>query len=94
MTLNMLRNSRMNNKLSAHTAIYGIHDFNKCPLALPGTKVVIHEKVENRKSWSTHGTEAWYIGPSFEHYRCVKCFVPTTFGTRDVEIGLLPFFLM
>ena len=78
MTLNLLRNSRINNKLSAHAFINGIHDFNKSPLAPPGTKVVVHSKPAKRASWAFHGVEGWYIGPSPEHYRCVKCYLPST----------------
>lgn len=85
LTLNLLRNSRVNPKLSAHAAIYGIHDFNKCPLAPPGTRVIIHEKTDNRGTWSPHGTDAWYIGPSLEHYRCVKTFIPSTSAIRDAD---------
>jgi hypothetical protein len=44
MTLNLLRGSRINPKLSAYAQLHGAFDYNKTPLALPGTKVVIHEK--------------------------------------------------
>jgi hypothetical protein len=30
-----------------------------------------------------HGVEVWYVSPSTEHYRCHKCYIPTTFGVRD-----------
>jgi hypothetical protein len=43
-TLNLLRQSRINPKLSAHAQLHGIFDYNKTPLAPPGTKVIIHEK--------------------------------------------------
>ena len=43
LTLNLLRNSRINPLLSAWAYINGIHDFKKVPLAPPGTKVILHK---------------------------------------------------
>ena len=37
LTINLLRNSRVNSSLSAHAYLHGIHAFNKVPLASPGT---------------------------------------------------------
>ena len=82
LTLNLLRKSRINPKLSAHTAIYGQFSFNRTPLAPPGTKIIIHEKPDKRQSWASHGTDAWYIGPTTEHYRCIKAYVPETHAER------------
>ena len=36
-------------------------------------------------SWAPNREEAWYIGPSMEHYRCVNCYFPNTKTTRDVD---------
>ena len=85
MTLNFLRNSRVNPKLSSYAYLFGNFDFNKTPLAPLGTKVVVHLKANKRASWNYHGQEAWYIGPSMEHYRCVKCYFPDTKATRDAD---------
>ena len=68
LTLKLLRNSRVNTKLSAWAYIDGVHDFNKVPLAPPGTKVVLHRKPAQRASWAFHGLEGWYVGPSPNHY--------------------------
>ena len=90
-TLNLLRNCRFNPKLSAHTALHRVFDYNKTPLAPLGTKVVIHEKTDKRKTWSTHGTDGWYIGPALEHYRCVDCYVPATHSTRIADtVAFIP----
>ena len=78
LTLNLLRSSRINPKLSAYAQLHGQFDFNATPLAPPGTKVVIHNKPESRASWDLNGQEGWYIGRSPQHYRCVKCFIPRT----------------
>ena len=40
---------------------------------------------ENRQTWSPHVTDGWYIGPSMEHYRCVKCFMPRTSSLQNVD---------
>ena len=73
LTLNLLQSSRVNPKLSAHAYIFGNLDFNRTPLAPPGTKAVIHKKSNTRGSWDYHGTDGWYVGPSMENYRCLKC---------------------
>ena len=78
LTLNLLRNSRINPKLSSWALLNGNHDFNKVPLAPPGTKVIIHNKPKKRTSWQYHGTEGWYIGPAHDHYRCLTCYLPLT----------------
>ena len=44
MTLNLLRSSRLNPKLSAHAFLFGQFDYNKTPIVPPGTKVVVHKK--------------------------------------------------
>jgi hypothetical protein len=54
-TINLLRASRINPKLSAYAQIHGNFDFNRTPLAPPGTKVLIHVKPDKRKSWDPHG---------------------------------------
>ena len=50
MNLNLLRTSGTNPKISAYATIFGIHDFNRCPLAPSSTKVIVHEKTDNRRS--------------------------------------------
>ena len=46
LTLNLLRLEISNYKLSSKMALEGNFDFNKTPLAPPGTKFRIHEKLE------------------------------------------------
>jgi Reverse transcriptase (RNA-dependent DNA polymerase). len=85
LTLNLLRPCRTNPKLSAHAALEGIFDYNKTPLAPPGTKVIVHQKANQRNTWSAHGIDGWYIGPALRHYQCVQCYVPTTNATRIAD---------
>ena len=70
LTLNLLRPSRINPKLSAYAQLYGAFEFNRTPLAPPGTKIIIHDKPAIRGSWATREYEGWYIGPASNHYRC------------------------
>jgi hypothetical protein len=50
----------------------GPFDLNRNPLAPPGTKVLIHEKPDVRKTWAPHAVEGWYLGPALRHYRCCR----------------------
>ena len=43
-TLNMLQQSRINPKLSAHDQVFGTFNYQRTPLAPLGTKVIIHER--------------------------------------------------
>jgi hypothetical protein len=53
-TLNMLRISRINPKLSEATHIYGQYDFNRAPMAPPGTRSIAHETPNRRRTWAPH----------------------------------------
>jgi hypothetical protein len=81
-TLNLLRASRKNPNISAQEAVYGPFDFNKTPMAPPGSKVLIHEKPSQRKTWDPHGVQGWYLGPALKHYRCYRCYVNSTHAER------------
>jgi hypothetical protein len=85
LTLNRLRPCCLNPKLSAYTALEGNFDFNKTPLAPPGTKVIVHQKSAQRGTWSPHGLDGWYIGPALQHYRCVQCYIPSTNAIRIAD---------
>jgi hypothetical protein len=84
-TLNMLRTSRINPKLSAATHIYGQYYFNRAPMALPGTRIIAHETPNRRRTWAPHGQDGCYIGPALEHYRCYTVYITKTRGERVVE---------
>ena len=78
LTLNLLRPSRLNPKLSAEAYLNGQFDFNASPLAPPGTKVAVHSKPGQRNTWDPNCKEGWYVGPALEHYRCAQCYMPAT----------------
>ena len=77
-TLNLLRNSRVNPALSACAYLFGPYDFNKYLMAPPVTHVIFHNKHGNLTSWGHHGTPGWYIGPSLDRYICIQCYIPAT----------------
>ena len=84
LTINLLRNSRVNPALSSYAYLFGNFNFNSTPLAPPGTKVVAYSTPSNRTSWGPHGLEGWYVGPSLDHYGCVKCYFPQTNRERTL----------
>ena len=78
LTLNLLRPSQLNPKLSAYAQLEGAFDFNRTPLAPPGTRVIVHEKPTQRRTWAPHGVDGWYIGPALDHYQCYHVWIPST----------------
>jgi hypothetical protein len=56
-TLNLLRKSRINPRMSAYARLNGHVDFNRTPLAPTGTRVVAHDKPDQRASWDPHGVD-------------------------------------
>jgi hypothetical protein len=82
-TLNLLRSSRRQPNLLAYACLNGTFNFNQSPLAPPGTRVVVHITPAQRPNMGPHGVDGWYVGPSIEHYRCHKCYIPSTFSVRD-----------
>ena len=58
----MIRESRTLTHISAYTHIFGEFDFNHTPLSPPGTRLVIHNRPNDRASWSPYGEDGWYIG--------------------------------
>jgi hypothetical protein len=85
MTLNMLRISRIDPKLSASTHIFGQYDFNRAPMAPPGTRIIAHDTPGRRRTLTPHGQDGWYIGPALEHYRCYTVYITKTRSNRIVE---------
>ena len=84
-TLNLLRASRLHPTISAHHHLNGAFDYNQTPLAPPGCRVVMYDTPNNRRTWDSKGTDGWYLGPATEHYRCHRCYVPSTRSERIVK---------
>ena len=63
--------------------MFGEFDFAATPLAPPRTKIVAHIKSGQNFKWELSGEVGWYVDPSIQHYRCVRCYFPCTKTTRD-----------
>ena len=85
MTLNLLRQTRINPKLSAYTQMEGQHDYNANLLAPPDIKALIHEKSNVRKIWAPHEVEGWYLEPAMEYCRCYRVIVTKIRGERITD---------
>ena len=77
-SINLLRSSRKNPKLSVYALLEGEFNFNKTPLAPPGTKALVFSDSDTRTSWETHAKDAWYVGPALNHYWCFRFWMPKT----------------
>ena len=74
-----------------HAMIEGNFDFNKNPLAPTGTKVILHEKPNRRRTWFQHGVQGWHIVPEVEHYRCYKVNISNTTAEHIIDaVELFP----
>jgi hypothetical protein len=60
----------------AYEANHGPYNWNRFPLAPLGCKAVVYKAPEMGSSWASHGIDAWYTGPSLDHYQCNHYFVP------------------
>lgn len=82
-TLNLLRTSRRDPTKSAYEDLQGEKfDFNRTPLAPPGTRAVVYEHPASRASWAPRGVDAWYVGPAKDHYRNYRFFIVDTNAYR------------
>jgi hypothetical protein len=81
-TLNMMRASRIKPEISAYEALNRPYDWNRYPLAPLGCKAVVYEDGDTRGLWATRGIDAWYLGPSQDHYRCNLYYIPETRAYR------------
>ena len=81
-TLNLLRPSCINPHVSAEAILNGAFDYDKTPLAPPGTRVVVHETPSVRKTWAPDGQDGWYIVGAPKHYRCHRCYILNTRSER------------
>ena len=61
-TLNMIRPSRRNPKISSHSMLEIKFYYNRIPLAPLGTNVIFHKKSIRRRTWEQHVVQVWYIG--------------------------------
>jgi hypothetical protein len=67
--LSLIRKSRINLRMSAYAQLNGNFDFNRTPLAPPGSRIIAHKKPDQRASWDPHGLDGYYLGTALDHYR-------------------------
>ena len=72
MTLNFLRQSTLNPKISAYESLEGPFNYDPTPLGPLGFHVITHLKPDARNSWDFRGEDGWSIGVLLEHYRCQR----------------------
>ena len=60
-TLNMLPQSRINPKLPAHNQVCGALNYQRTPLALLGTKIIIHKQSDQKKTWDKLGLPGFMV---------------------------------
>jgi hypothetical protein len=78
--------------MSAYAQLNGHYDFNRAPMAPHGTRVITHEKPDQRASWDPHGVDGYYIVPALDDYRCYQVYITKTCGTRVVDtVEFFPF---
>jgi hypothetical protein len=81
-TLNLLRKSRINPRIVAYAQLNGNFNFNRMPLAPPGTRVIAHDKPDQRASWDPRGVDGYYLDPALDHYRWYQVHITKTKCTR------------
>jgi hypothetical protein len=84
LTLNMIRTSRINTKIYAATHLNGQYEYNRAPMAPPGTRIIAHEMTNHRRTWAPREQDGWYIGPALEHYSCCTVYINKTRSDRVV----------
>ena len=88
-TLNLLRQARLNHAKSVWEAFSGPLNYDATPLGPLGCEVISHKKTDTRNSWDFRGEPAWKIGVSLKHYRCQNIIAK---GTRAIRVsGTLEF---
>ena len=85
----MLRKSRIHPDISAFEEMYGPHDYDAHPFAILGCAVELHVTPQNRRTWEAHTKSGYYLGASWDHYRCHQVWVK---DTRSARVGQTVFF--
>ena len=70
LTLNLLRQSRLDYTKSAWEAFTGPLNYDATPLGPLGCEVISHKKTGTHNSWEFRGDLSCNIGVSLKHYRC------------------------
>jgi hypothetical protein len=87
----MLHASHIDPIVSAYEIMNGAYDWNRYPLVPIGCKAVVYNDGDTRGSWAFQGVDAFYLGPSKDHYQCDHYYIPDTIAYRI--LGSLELFL-
>jgi hypothetical protein len=68
-----------------YAQLNGHFDFNRTAMAPPGSRIIAHERPDQRVFWDHHGVYGYYIGPALYHYRCYQVHITKIKGTRIVD---------
>ncbi len=67
-TINLMQASCIDPTKSAYEILNEPYNWNRYPLALLGCKAIVYKDGDSRGSWASRGVNAWYLGPSKDHY--------------------------
>ena len=62
--------------------MYGQHNYDAHPFAPLGAKVEMHVMPGNRRTWESHTKAGYYLGTSWDHYRCHEVWISNTKSKR------------
>ena len=82
LTCNLLHQSNVAPKVSAHAYAFGPHYFNRIPLAPIGYAVQIHKKPSKRRTWGVYSVDGCYLQIYPHHYRCFEVWSKHTGAER------------
>ena len=80
--LNLLQKSRVVPTISAFVHMYRQHDYDAHPFAPLGCEIEMHIMPIGRKTWESHTKIGYYLGTSWENYRCHKVWIQETKSKR------------
>ena len=76
----MLCSSNVTPTTSSVTHLHGQHNYDANPFAPLGAAVELHIMPALPPTWGKHTKSGFYIGTSWEYYRCHKIWLPETTG--------------
>jgi hypothetical protein len=62
----------------AYAYLWNQHNYNTNPFAPLGCKVEAHLVPSNHKMWAPHIASGFYIGNTWDHYRCHEIYINDT----------------
>ena len=71
----------MNPAVSAFEQLHGQHNYDSHLFSILGSAVRVHVTPKNRRTWAEHTVPGFYLGLSWEHYRCQDVWVSATTTT-------------